>query len=137
MIEADGRVVARAGVTALPFRIGDERVRGAYSVAAMTHPDLRGRGLFLRSAKALYARLEREGALLEGLVLEHAEQRPLDRQLLDQSTPDQQRRWMSCRGEGQRERGRVERSEHRGREAGLALLHAHHLVVEPGDGLAR
>jgi GNAT superfamily N-acetyltransferase len=61
VIEADGRVVAHAGVTALPFRIGDERVRGAYSVAAMTHPDLRGRGLFLRSAKALYARLEREG----------------------------------------------------------------------------
>ena len=61
VVECDGRIVAHAGVTALLFRVGDEEVRGGYSVAAMTDPAQRGRGLFLRTAEALYERLEAEG----------------------------------------------------------------------------
>jgi hypothetical protein len=61
VIESDGQIIAHAGVTALLFRVGDQEVRGGYSVAAMTDPAAQGRGLFLRAAEALYARLEREG----------------------------------------------------------------------------
>jgi hypothetical protein len=60
VVESEGRIVAHAGVTALLFRVGDQTVRGGYSVAAMTDPTARRRGLFLRTAEALYERLERE-----------------------------------------------------------------------------
>jgi len=59
--ELDGRVVAHAGGAPLRFRLAGEQVRGAYSVAAMTHPAVRGQRLFSRVAEHLYARLEQEG----------------------------------------------------------------------------
>jgi predicted N-acetyltransferase YhbS len=58
--ELDGRVVAHAGVMALRFRVGGEQVRGAVSVAAMTAPEMQGRGLYARLGARLYERLERE-----------------------------------------------------------------------------
>jgi hypothetical protein len=61
VVESDGRIVAHAGVSALLFQVGNEVVRGGYSVAAMTDPSAQRRGLFLRTAEALYERLEREG----------------------------------------------------------------------------
>jgi len=59
--EFDGRVVAHAGGAPLRFRLAGEQVRGAYSVAAMTDPAVRGQRLFFRVAEHLYARLEEEG----------------------------------------------------------------------------
>lgn len=59
--EQAGRVVAHAGVAALRFRVEGEEVIGGYSVGAMTDPRHQGRGLFVRTAEHLYARLEREG----------------------------------------------------------------------------
>jgi GNAT superfamily N-acetyltransferase len=59
--EVDGRIVAHAGVASMRFRVGDEEVRGGYSVGAMTDPEMRARGLFTRVGRALYERMEREG----------------------------------------------------------------------------
>jgi GNAT superfamily N-acetyltransferase len=61
VFEIDGRIVAHAGVVAIRFRLDGEDVRGAYSVGAMTDPACRGRGLWTRTGKHLYACLEREG----------------------------------------------------------------------------
>lgn len=56
----DGRIVAHAGVAPLRFRIAGREARAGYSVGAMTDPAFRGRGLFVRTAEHLYARLARE-----------------------------------------------------------------------------
>lgn len=59
--ECEGRIVAHAGATALRFRVGDEVVRGGYSVAAMTDPAQRGQRLFFRVGEYLYRRMEEQG----------------------------------------------------------------------------
>jgi len=59
--ELNGRVVAHAGGAPLRFLVDGEEVRAAYSVAAMTDPEARGRRLFFRVGEYLYAKLEREG----------------------------------------------------------------------------
>jgi len=59
--EAEGRIVAHCGVAALRFQIEGEELAGGYSVGAMTDPAHQGRGLYVRTAEHLYARLEREG----------------------------------------------------------------------------
>ncbi|NNL65226.1 MAG: GNAT family N-acetyltransferase, partial [Myxococcales bacterium] len=59
--ELDGRLVAHAGVSVARFRLSGREGVGGYSVGAMTDPDVRGRGLFVRTAEHLYARLAREG----------------------------------------------------------------------------
>jgi hypothetical protein len=59
--EQAGRVVAHAGVAALRFRVEGRELLGGYSVGAMTDPEHQGRGLFVRTAEHLYARLERDG----------------------------------------------------------------------------
>ena len=41
--------------------LGDEEVRGGYSIGAMTDPAMRGRRLFYRLGSALYERLEDDG----------------------------------------------------------------------------
>ena len=59
--EADGRIVAHAGATALRFALGGAVVRGGYSVAAMTDPAFRGQRLFYRVGEHLYRRMEEQG----------------------------------------------------------------------------
>lgn len=59
--EHEGRVAAHAGVVPLRFRIDGECVRGGYSVAAMTDPELQGRGLYVRVGRHLYERMEEAG----------------------------------------------------------------------------
>ncbi len=59
--ELDGRVVSHAGVAPARFRIGDESVRGGWSVGAMTDPTVQGQGLYVRLGRYLYERLEHEG----------------------------------------------------------------------------
>lgn len=61
VIELDGRLIAHAGVAPLRFRLHGHDVVGGYSVGAMTDPDYRGRGLFVKVGRHLYERLEREG----------------------------------------------------------------------------
>lgn len=55
--EQDGRIVAHAGAVAMRFQSGDARVRGGYSVAAMTDPACRGQRLFFRVGEHLYRRM--------------------------------------------------------------------------------
>jgi GNAT superfamily N-acetyltransferase len=59
--ELDGAIVAHAGVVPLRFLVGGERVRGGYSVGAMTDPARQRRGLYVELGRYLYDRLQREG----------------------------------------------------------------------------
>jgi len=59
--EREGRVVAHAGAVLRRFLVQGERVPGAYSVGAMTAPDLQGRGLYVRLGRFLYEQLEERG----------------------------------------------------------------------------
>jgi len=58
---AGDRVVGHAGATALRFVLDGATVRGGYSVAAMTDPELRGRRLSFRMGEHLYRRMEERG----------------------------------------------------------------------------
>lgn len=56
-----GRIVAHAGAVPIRFQYAGDTVLGAYSVAAMTDAEARGRGFYTGVAQHLYSRLEREG----------------------------------------------------------------------------
>ena len=59
--ECDGQVVAHAGCVPIRFVVEGADVLAGYSVAAMTHPAARGRGLYVRLGEALYQEMERRG----------------------------------------------------------------------------
>jgi GNAT superfamily N-acetyltransferase len=61
VMEVGGRIVAHAGVAPIRFMLGGQEVRGAYSIGAMTDPEMQGRGYFVRLGHYLYKRLEEEG----------------------------------------------------------------------------
>jgi GNAT superfamily N-acetyltransferase len=61
VMEVGGRIVAHTGVAPIRFMLGGQEVRGAYSVGAMTDPEMQGRGYFVRLGHYLYKRLEEEG----------------------------------------------------------------------------
>lgn len=61
VIREDGQVVAHAGAIPVRFVAADQPMLGAWSVGAMTHPQLRGRGLFVQAGQALYAHMTDRG----------------------------------------------------------------------------
>jgi GNAT superfamily N-acetyltransferase len=72
-VEVNGRIVSHAGVASVRFRCSGEVVRGGMSVGAMTAPEMRGRGLFVRLGRYLYERMAQEGfAFVAGFSNRHS-----------------------------------------------------------------
>jgi GNAT superfamily N-acetyltransferase len=59
--ESSGRLVAVYGVCPIPVRIGGSVTLGGLSVNALTDPDYRGQGLFVKVASSVDERCRREG----------------------------------------------------------------------------
>jgi ribosomal protein S18 acetylase RimI-like enzyme len=62
--ESEGEIVSVACALPLRMRVGSEAARGALSVDVATRPELRGRGVYGRVARNLWARLAERGFAL-------------------------------------------------------------------------
>lgn len=61
LAEQDGRIAGQYALWPARLQLGRESVMGAQSLDTMTHPDFRGRGIFVQLANAAFAVAERRG----------------------------------------------------------------------------
>ncbi len=59
--DSDGRIVAQYAVIPIPLRVKGTRIAGSISLNTATHPDYRRQGMFIKTAMAVYEKLEELG----------------------------------------------------------------------------
>jgi hypothetical protein len=66
VIRDDNQVIAHAGAMPVRWLVGEQPLLAGWSVGAMTDPERRGQGLFVRAGQALYQHMTEQGFDLVG-----------------------------------------------------------------------